>query len=80
MNEFVAALYELVRLTEISNKAMAEYEKNPDSTEKENTFDEAYKAEFQQYMTCVKMVMPLLNVSFHDGKSIVMNIAEAMIK
>lgn len=80
MNEFVVALNELVRLTVISNEAMAEYEKNPDSTEIESVFDEAYKAEFQQYMTCIKKVMPLLDVSFHDGKSIVMNMVEVMTK
>lgn len=65
-----------VELTDATDKAMAAYEENPTSDVAEKAYDEAYKAEYEQYEKCVKLVMELLNCSYPCGKSVVYALAD----
>lgn len=65
-----------IKLSDSADKAMAVYEENPTSDVAEKAYDEAYRAEYEQYMKCVELVMETLNCSFFCGKSIVCNLAD----
>lgn len=64
-----------IKLSDDADKAMEIYEENP-SDVAEKAYDEAYKAEYEQYMKCVELVMETLNCSFSCGKSVVCNLAD----
>lgn len=65
-----------VELMDATDKAMEIYEENPTSDVAEKAYNEAYKAEYEQYEKCVRLVMELLNCSFSCGKSVVYNLAD----
>lgn len=65
-----------IELSDVADKAMEIYEENPTSDVAEKAYDEAYKAEYNQYMKCVELVMEILNCSFSCGKSVVCNLAD----
>ena len=50
-NEIYKNLLKLETLEEIANHAEADYEREPENREFEETFDRAYKNEFSAFMT-----------------------------
>lgn len=65
-----------IKFSDATKKAMAIYAENPTSDVAEKAYDEAYKAEYEQYMKCVELVMELLNCSLSCGKSVVCNLVD----
>lgn len=65
-----------VELSDATAKAFVICAENPFSDVAEKASDEAYKAECEQYMKCVELVMELLNCSFSCGKRVVRNLAD----
>lgn len=73
VNELKAKLEKLEALEQISNHAEADYEAHPESAECEETFDRAYKNEFNAYMECVKMIQKISGgkIDFMTAKKMV---------
>lgn len=65
-----------VELSDATDKAMEIYEENPTSDVAEKAYDEAYKAEYEQFEKCIELVMELLNCSYPCGKSVVYALAD----
>lgn len=61
MNELKKRLEELARLEEIANKADDAMMADPTNEEKEKTFDEAYKAEFDAFTAVANLIVKMTN-------------------
>lgn len=61
MNELKKRLKELARLEEIANKADDAMMADPTNEEKEKTFDEAYKAEFDAFTAVANLIAKMTN-------------------
>jgi len=61
MNELKKRLEELARLEEIANKADDAMMADPTNEEKEKTFDEAYKAEFDAFTAVTNLIVKMTN-------------------
>ena len=81
MNELKAKLEKLYMLEQISNHAEADYEAHPESAECEETFDRAYKNEFNAYMECVKTVQKISGgkIDFMTAKKMVSGEREKLL-
>lgn len=56
MKILLEKLQKLERMEEIANHAEADYEREPENTEFEETFDRAYKNEFGAYISLAKYI------------------------
>lgn len=61
MNELKAGLEKLARLEEIANHAEADYEREPENKEYEETFDRAYQNEYNALMSVSKLIVKMTN-------------------
>lgn len=74
LDELRVKLAELSRLEEIADHAEADYEREPENTEYEETFDRAYQNEFTAYMAVSEMIVKL------SGGKIDAKTARALVK
>ena len=73
MNILIEKLQRLEKLEEIANHAEADYEREPESTEYEETFDRAYKNEFEAYVSLAKYIVFITNneIDFNTAKKMI---------
>lgn len=74
MKILLEKLQKLERLEEIANHAESDYEREPENTEFEETFDRAYKNEFGAYISLAKYI------EYVTGGEIDFNTAKKIIK
>ena len=73
MKILLEKLQELERLEEIANHAEADYEREPENAEFEETFDRAYKNEFDAYISLAKYIeyVTVGEIDFNTAKKII---------
>ena len=73
MNVLIEKLQRLERLEEIANHAEADYEREPENAEYEETFDRAYKNEFETYVSLAKYIVFITNneIDFNTAKKMI---------
>ena len=71
LNEIKANLIKLGQLEEIANHAEVDYEREPENTEYEETFDRAYKAEFDLYIKLSRQIAILAGISETTAKKMI---------
>lgn len=73
MNILIEKLQRLERLEEIANHAEADYEREPGNTEYEETFDRAYKNEFEAFVSLAKYIVFITNneIDFNTAKKMI---------
>lgn len=73
MNILIEKLQRLERLEEIANHAEADYEREPENAEYEETFDRAYKNEFEAYISLAKYIVFITNneIDFNTAKKMI---------
>lgn len=66
-------LQQLERLEEITNHAESDYEREPENAEYEETFDRAYKNEFEAYISLAKYIVFITNnnIDFNTAKKMI---------
>lgn len=70
-NEIYKNLLKLETLEEIANHAEADYEKEPENREFEETFDRAYKNEFAAFMTVSGQIAKFAGVDEKTARAMV---------
>ena len=73
MKILLEKLQRLERMEEIANRAEADYCKEPENTDLENAFDEAYKNELDAYISAAKYIEYMTdgNIDFMTAKKII---------
>lgn len=73
MNILFEKLQQLERLEEIASHAEADYEREPENTEYEETFDRAYRNEFEVYISLAKYIVFITNneIDFNTAKKMI---------
>ena len=73
MNILIEKLQRLERLEEIANHAEADYEREPENAEYEETFGRAYKNEFEAYVSLAKYIVFITNnnIDFNTAKKMI---------
>ena len=73
MKILLEKLQKLERMEEIANHAEADYEREPENSEYEATFDLAYKNEFKAYIEAAKYIeyMTNGNIDFMTAKNMI---------
>lgn len=73
MNILLEKLQILERMEEIANHAEADYEREPENKEYEETFDIAYKNEFEAYISLAKYIVFITNneINFNTAKKMI---------
>ena len=73
MNILFEKLQQLERLEEITNHAESDYEREPENAEYEETFDRAYKNEFEAYISLAKHIVFITNnnIDFNTAKKMI---------
>lgn len=56
MKILLEKIKKLEQLEKVADEAEARYTEEPENTELENAFDEAYKAEFDEYISAAKYI------------------------
>lgn len=70
-NEIYKNLLRLEKLEEIANHAEADYERDPESAECEETFDRAYKNEFDCFMQVSGQIAKMAGINEKTARAIV---------
>ena len=70
-NEIYKNLLKLEKLEEIASHAEADYEKDPESAEYEETFDRAYKNEFSAFMTVSGQIAKFAGIDEKTARAMV---------
>lgn len=70
-NEIYKNLLKLETLEEIANHAEADYEKEPENREFEETFDRAYKNEFAAFMTVSGQIAKFAGIDEKTARAMV---------
>lgn len=73
MKILLEKLQKLERMDEIANHAQADYEREPENAEYEETFDRAYKNEFDAYISLAKYIEHMTGgeIDFMTAKKII---------
>lgn len=73
MKILLEKLQKLERMEEIANHAEADYEREPENAEFEETFDRAYKNEFDAYISLAKYIEYVTGgkIDFNTAKKII---------
>ena len=73
MKILLEKLQKLERMEEIANHAEADYEREPENAEYEETFDRAYQNEFKAYIEAAKYIEYMTdgNIDFMTAKNII---------
>lgn len=69
--EIYRNLLKLERLEEIANHAEADYEREPENLEYEETFDRAYKNEFSAFMTVSGQIAKFAGIGEKTARAMV---------
>lgn len=70
-NEIYKNLLRLEKLEEIANHAEADYEREPENEEYEETFDRAYKNEFATFMTVSDQIAKFAGIDKKTARAMV---------
>lgn len=70
-NEIYKNLLKLERLEEIANHAEADYDREPENAEYEETFDRAYKNEFAAFMAVSGQIAKFAGVDEKTARAMV---------
>lgn len=70
-NEIYKNLLRLETLEEIANHAEADYEKEPENREFEETFDRAYKNEFTAFIKVSEQIATFAGISEKEARAMV---------
>ena len=70
-NEIYKNLLRLEKLEEIANHAEADYERDPENREFEETFDRAYKNEFAAFMTVSGQIAKFAGIDEKTARAMV---------
>ena len=70
-NEIYKNLLKLERLEEIANHAEADYEREPENREFEETFDRAYKNEFSAFMKVSGQIAKMTGIDEKTARAMV---------
>ena len=70
-NEIYKNLLKLERLEEIANHAEADYEREPENREFEETFDRAYKNEFSAFMAVSVQIANFAGIDERTARAMV---------
>ena len=72
-NKIKANLIKLEQLEKIADHAEADYQREPENVEYEETFDRAYKNEFDAYINAAKYIEYMTdgNIDFMTAKKII---------
>lgn len=73
MKILLEKLQKLERMEEIANHAQADYEREPENAEYEETFDRAYKNEFDAFVSLAKYIEYITGgeIDFMTAKKII---------
>ncbi len=73
MKILLEKLQRLERMEEIANHAQADYEREPENAEYEETFDRAYKNEFEAFVILAKYIEYITGgeIDFMTAKKII---------
>ena len=70
-NEILQNLIKLTQLEEIADRTEADYEREPENTEYEETFDRAYKNEFDLYIRIARQLSALAGISANTARKLI---------
>ena len=70
-NEIYKNLLRLETLEEIANHAEADYEREPENREYEETFDRAYKNEFTAFIKVSEQIATFAGISKREARAMV---------
>lgn len=81
MKILLEKLQKLERLEEIANHAESDYEREPENTEFEKTFDRAYRNEFRAYISLAKYIEYVTGgeIDFMTAKEMIQTKREELI-
>ena len=71
IKKIIEELTRLEKLEEIANHAENEYDREPESAEYEKAFDDAYKAEYNAFMTVATMLSDYIGVDIATSRAMV---------
>lgn len=73
MNILKVKLETLARMEEIASHAEADYEREPENKEYEETFDRAYQNEFNAYISTAKYIVEMTSgqIDFNMAKKLI---------
>lgn len=71
IKKMIDELTRLERLEEIANHAEDDYDREPENAEYEKTFDDAYKAEYNAFMTVSTMLSDWIGVDIATSRAMV---------
>ena len=81
MKILLEKLQKLERMEEIANHAEADYDREPENAEYEETFDRAYQNEFKAYIEAAKYIEYMTdgNIDFMTAKKIIQTKIDELI-
>lgn len=71
IKKMIDELARLERLEEITNHAEDDYDREPENSEYEKTFDDAYKAEYAAFMAVSLMLSDWIGVDIATSRAMV---------
>ena len=71
IKKIIEELTKLERLEEIANNAEIDYDREPENMEYEKAFDDAYRAEYNAFMTVATMLSDYIGVDIATSRAMV---------
>lgn len=71
IKKIIEELTRLEKLEEIANHAENDYDREPENAEYEKTFDDAYRAEYNAFMTVATMLSDYIGVDIATSRAMV---------
>lgn len=71
IKKIIEELTRLEKLEEIANHAENDYDREPENAEYEKTFDDAYRAEYNAFMTVATMLSDYIGVDIATSLAMV---------
>lgn len=71
IEKIIEELTRLERLEEITNHVESDYDREPENTEYEKAFDDAYRAEYKSFMAVATMLSNYIGVDIVTARAMV---------
>lgn len=71
IKKIIEELTRLEKLEEIANHAESDYDREPENAEYEKAFDDAYRAEYNAFMTVATMLSDYIGVDIATSRAMV---------